>query len=101
MLVVVEFPGKICSVQMTNGKITKAGNAWIVEPTDLDEQGNGKTKISVYANIGGARSLVGTSDWRVKRVPDPVAQVAGKSGGDIRKEILAIEDGVYGSFGRF
>ena len=80
--------------QMTNGKITKSGNAWVVEPTDLDEVGNGKTKISVYANIGGTRRLIGTSNWRVKRVPDPVAKVGDNGGGDIRKESLAAQDGV-------
>src|SRR5690606_24745651 len=37
---------------------------------------------------------IGTTDWRVKKVPDPVAQVAGLSGGDIRKERLQVEDGV-------
>lgn len=79
---------------MTNGKITKTGNEWVVEPTDLDEIGKGKTKISVYADIGGTRRLIGTSNWRVKRVPDPVAQIAGKSGGSIRKEVLAIQDGI-------
>jgi hypothetical protein len=44
--------------------------------------------------MNGARKLVGTTTWRVKKVPDPVAQVAGMSGGDIRKERLQVEDGV-------
>ena len=44
--------------------------------------------------LDGSRKLVGTTEWRVKKVPDPVAQVAGLSGGDIRKERLQIEDGV-------
>jgi hypothetical protein len=38
--------------------------------------------------------VVGTSEWRVKKVPDPVAQINGQSGGDIQKEVLAIQDGV-------
>ena len=37
---------------------------------------------------------MGTTNWRVKKVPDPVAQVAGTSGGAIRKERLLVEDGV-------
>ena len=78
---------------MTNGKVVKSGNSFIVRPTDLDEQGR-KTKVSVYASINGSRKLIGTTDWRVKKVPDPVAQVAGIAGGDIRKERLQIEDGV-------
>jgi len=88
------IPKENLDVTMTNGKITKAGDEYVIEPTDLDELGK-KTKVSVYANIGGQRRLIGTSDWRVKRVPDPVAQVAGKTGGGtIRKQRLMIEDGV-------
>jgi hypothetical protein len=78
---------------MENGKYTKSGDIWLIRPTDLDEQGK-RTKITVFANVNGTRKIVGTSLWRVKKVPDPVAQVAGKSGGDIRKEVLAIQDGV-------
>lgn len=87
------IPGENLEVSMTNGKVTRVGDEWIVEPAELDEQGK-KTKVSVYANIGGQRRLVGSSDWRVKKVPDPVAQVAQQSGGPIRKEVLAIQDGV-------
>jgi gliding motility-associated protein GldM len=80
-------------VEMTNGKVTKSGDAYIIRPTELDEQGK-RTKVSVYANIGGSRKLVGTSTWRVKPVPPPVAQVNQQSGGEIKKEVLAIQDGV-------
>ncbi len=87
------IPNENLEVQMTNGKVTKIGDKYEIEPTDIDEQGR-KTKVSVYANIGGTRRLIGTTDWRVKKVPDPVAQVASQGSGDIRKETLAIQDGV-------
>jgi gliding motility-associated protein GldM len=87
------IPKEDLEIEMTNGKVTKSGDTFIIRPTDLDEQGK-KTKVSVYANISGTRKLVGTTDWRVKKVPDPVAQVAGSSGGDIRRERLQVEDGV-------
>jgi gliding motility-associated protein GldM len=87
------IPKEDLEVEMTNGKVTKSGDAFIIRPAELDEQGN-RTKVSVYANISGARKLVGTTNWRVKKVPDPVAQVAGLSGGDIRKERLQVEDGI-------
>ena len=87
------IPDEDLEVTMSNGKITKAAGAWMVEPTDLDELGK-RTKVSVFSNIGGQRRLIGSSVWRVKPVPPPVAQVAQKSGGDIRKEVLAIQDGV-------
>lgn len=87
------IPKENLEVTMKNGKVIKKGNAYVIRPNELDEQGR-RTQVFVHANIGGERRLVGTTDWRVKKVPDPVAQVAGMSGGDIRKERIAIEDGV-------
>ncbi|WP_277345455.1 gliding motility protein GldM [Maribellus sediminis] len=87
------IPSENLSVTMTNGKITRSGTDYLIEPEELDEQGR-KTKVTVYADINGERRLIGTTNWRVKKVPDPVAQVAQSSGGNIRKEVLAIQDGV-------
>lgn len=87
------IPNENLSLEMTNGTYEKRGDNYIIKPKDLDEQGK-RTKINVYANIGGTRRLIGTSDWRVKQVPDPVAQINQQSGGEIRKEVLAIQQGV-------
>ena len=87
------IPNENLEVSMTNGSIIRRGNDFIVKPTDLDEQGR-NTKVTVHANINGERRLIGTTNWRVKKVPDPVAQVNGQSGGDIRKEVMSIQDGV-------
>ncbi len=87
------IPKENLEVEMTNGKVVKSGDLWMIRPTELDEQAS-RTKVSVYAMIGGTRKLIGSSNWRVKRVPDPVAQVAGLTGGDIKMERLQIEDGV-------
>jgi gliding motility-associated protein GldM len=80
-------------IEMTNGKITPSGNEWLVYPTDLDEQGR-RTKVSVFANVAGTEKLMGTMDFRVKKVPDPVAQIANLTGGNIKKEELKLEDGM-------
>jgi hypothetical protein len=61
--------------------------------TELDEQGR-RTTVSVYAVVGGTERLMGNMNFRVKRVPDPVAQIGNQSGGNIRREDLEIEDGV-------
>lgn len=87
------IPNENLEVSMSNGTIRRSGNDFIVKPNELDEQGR-KTKVTVYANINGERRLIGTTNWRVKRVPDPVAQVAQQSGGNIRKESLVVQDGV-------
>lgn len=87
------IPKEDLDVTMTNGTIKKLGDTFVIAPNGLDEQGK-RTKVTVYSNIGGQRRLVGSSDWRVKQVPPPVAQVAGQSGGDINKSKIQIADGV-------
>lgn len=80
-------------IRITNGRITQQGNEYMVYPTDLDEQGR-RTTVTVYARVGGIERLMGNMNFRVKRVPDPVAQIGNLSGGNIRKEELDVEDGV-------
>lgn len=53
--------------------------------------GNGVSKagISVSADMGGGKARpMGTSDFRVKRVPDPVPYIGGVKGGPIAKAVL-------------
>jgi len=42
------IPNENLQVEMTNGKVSKRGDNYIIEPTDIDEQGK-RTKVSVYA----------------------------------------------------
>lgn len=87
------IPNENLDVTMTNGSISKVGDNYVIKPNELDPNQT-RTKVSVYANIGGERRLISTTSWRVKQVPDPVAQINGQSGGNIRKELLKIQDGV-------
>jgi len=87
------IPSENLSVKMTNGTVVKEGDHYTIKPTDLDEQGK-RTTVSVYATINGESRLIGTSIWRVKQVPDPVALIEGASNGEIRKETLLIQQGV-------
>jgi gliding motility-associated protein GldM len=79
---------------MTNGRIEKDGNNFFVLPDELDESGR-NTTITLYATIGGTERKMGTTTWRVKRVPDPVATIASLSGGDIARARLLAEEGVF------
>ncbi len=79
---------------MTNGRIEKQGDQYFVYPTALDELGR-RTKVSIYSTVGGEQRLLDTKPWRVKRVPDPVAQVAGISTGDLRRELLVAQQGIF------
>ena len=54
----------------------------------------GIAKITVNANLDGGTKNMGTHEFRVKRVPDPVAQVAQKKGGKIAKNVLAAQSAI-------
>ena len=80
-------------IEMTNGRVDRSGSVIVVYPASIDELAR-KTVVSVYSNTGGVRRLMGSTPFRVKKVPDPVAQIGGLTGGNIRKEELLIEDGI-------
>jgi len=77
---------------MSNGRIYKKspGN-YEVNPTTPGQI----AEIRVRAEIDGNMQSFGSKQFRVKPLPTPVAQVAEKSGGDIRREILIAQSGVY------
>ncbi len=47
-----------------------------------------KVTISATANIDGKNIVLGSSEFRIKRVPDPIAEVAGQTNGKIDKNTL-------------
>lgn len=68
----------------THGSITKSSKGgYIVKVTRA-----GKCSIAVSADINGKKQNMGSVEFRIKTVPDPVAQVLGMSGGDIDKPRL-------------
>ncbi|NQU86411.1 MAG: gliding motility protein GldM [Mariniphaga sp.] len=86
-------PKENIRVEMTNGRIIERNDSLFVNPNDEDIQGR-NTVVSLFATVGGAERFMGSTEWRVKMVPDPVAQIAGISGGDITRARLQVEDGV-------
>ena len=49
----------------------------------------GKANIRVSAEIGGKVMPMGSFEYRIKRVPDPVASISNSKGGPINKNLLA------------
>ncbi len=87
-------PSQDISVSLTNGTIEKNGGDYVVYPAKEDI--NGKiTKVNVTANINGVNREMGSMVFRVKRVPDPIATIAEKNGGVLRKEDLLAEQGIF------
>jgi len=78
------------SASCSGGSLIKSGKGgWIARVT---KTGKCNVSVSVKDNKGTTRSM-GTKEFRVKRVPDPVPTCAGQKGGIISKGLLAAQVG--------
>ena len=55
------------SATMTNGTLTKSGDGWVAHPTKVGAE----CVISVTAEMDGQRTNVGSTTFRVRKLPDP------------------------------
>jgi len=79
-----------------DANITRSGNSYIVKVNKT-----GDVSISVSADFSGDKKMMGKKDFRVKRVPDPVATVGGVSSGPIDKNLLIAVPGVRAELANF
>ena len=89
----ISVPGISASnvqVSISNGSIKTGVGGYIVRPDKVGV----KSIITVSAKIDGTLKSIGSTEFRVKRVPDPVASVAGKIEGAITKNELMAQQGV-------
>lgn len=89
----ISVPGyspDIVSATISNGSISKdRAVGFVVKPRKP-----GKATITVYIEENGRKKPHGTKEFRVKPLPTPIAKVAGKTGGPIRKSTLQLQSGV-------
>ena len=80
------IPGQDLSVSISCGTISPdpLSNNWVVNVPS----GHRETFISVSGNQNGLVTDFGVKKFRIKRVPDPVAIIANKNEGIVKKEIL-------------
>lgn len=71
-------PMSAVSATMTNGSLTRKGDAWVARPAKVGENAS----ITVTANIDGRPQTVASTSFRVRKLPDPVAFIsyAGQNG---------------------
>ena len=69
------------------GKLKKDGDNWMVR---IDKKPTGKSIaiVSATAEVDGERLSLGKSEFRVKRVPSPNAEIAGMTDGAIDKNVF-------------
>ena len=60
-------PQSSISATMTNGTLTKSGDGWVAHPTKVGAE----CVISVTAEMDGQRTSVGSTTFKVRKLPDP------------------------------
>ncbi len=78
-------------------KVTASGSGLALKPNPTGGAGHyiatvttvGKATIGVQAEIGGRVIPMGSFEYRVKKVPDPVATIASLKGGPTNKNLIA------------
>lgn len=65
------IPNNAVQATMTNGKLTRVGDAWEAHPTTVGED----AVITVTATIDGSTQTVASTAFRVRRLPDPTPYI--------------------------
>lgn len=92
-------PKENIEAEITKGRIRRAGNDWEVEAGPGPE--GEIVSVKVYAKVDNARRFMGSMDFRVKDVPDPIAEVDGRSQGVIGVGQLTRAGGVTATLKNF
>jgi gliding motility-associated protein GldM len=83
--------------QITNASLVKkSGGSYIVKP-----KRPGNSIVTVFADIDGQKKRMGSQEFRVKIVPNPVAKVNDQTGGLINKNLLLAQIGVTAEMENF
>lgn len=72
--------------RISAGKLYKKGRNWMVKI--MKRVPGNKVYVSATAKIDGRNILLGRSEFRVKRVPNPTAEIAGQTNGLIDKNTM-------------
>lgn len=84
------FPKEKISATITEGSLSGGKGAYIAKVSKV-----GKVTISVIAETDNkGKSKMGDFEFRVKRVPDPVAEVAKQSSGTLDKGVMKVQAGI-------
>jgi gliding motility-associated protein GldM len=84
-------PSKVNAFLNGGGSIRRSGNNYVVKVKG--PQGR-KVRVGATAELDGQNKNMGSQEFRVKKVPDPVAKIGGRRGGTVAKNWLAAQTGV-------
>ncbi|WGQ16983.1 gliding motility protein GldM [Sphingobacterium faecium] len=84
-------------VSMTGGSLSGSGgkyNARVSSP--------GTARVSISAEVApGKMQTLSTTEFRVKRIPDPIAKFAGKTGGSMATVALKAQNAIFAKLDNF
>jgi len=84
-------------VSMSGGSISKSGDEWVANVSTI-----GTATVNVAGELTkGKVSPLGSTVFRVKRIPDPKAQFAGRSGGTTSAANLRAQDRLFAKLENF
>jgi gliding motility-associated protein GldM len=86
-------PKETMKVSMSGGSINGSGGHYTATVSSI-----GTARVTVLGDKG---MVLGTSEFRVKRIPDPKPQFAGKSGGNTSAANLRAQDRVFAKLENF
>ena len=86
-------------VTISKGKISKGSQAglYMVEVPSNEKV----TTVTASAMMDGKKVILGSYDFRIKRVPNPEAKIAGRSSGKVDKSELQAAGGIIPDMGDF
>ncbi|HYK75462.1 MAG TPA: GldM family protein, partial [Daejeonella sp.] len=90
------IPKENLRVTMTGGSISGSNGKYTVTVNSI-----GEAKVHVAAEINGKVQTIGATDFRVKRIPDPKAKFAGKTGGDMSSVIIKSQNALFAELEHF
>ncbi len=93
------IPSENLNVRMSNVRFVKKGAQFVVTP-NRGSAGKEST-VSVNATVHEKVQSLGSQNFRIKRVPDPVAKVGGLREGKINKALLLAQGGVIAEMENF
>jgi hypothetical protein len=81
---------------MSGGSISGSNGTYTVKVSSA-----GTAKVNVAAEINGKTQNIGTQEFRIKRIPDPIPQFAGKTSGAVSSVQIKSQNTVYAKLNGF
>lgn len=95
---VAGFPADRVRASLTTGGSISGSNGQYV--AKVKTVGNTKVNVSVVLDDGSVKNM-GSQEFRMKRVPDPIAVIGGEPGGSVKASTFKVQRGIIAELKNF